>query len=148
VSPHTLRYFIRMTKHAIRYLVVILLLLSVRTVFAAEASGKADYLHYCARCHGNDGKGNGPDANEVSGYHALDLTQISNTHQGTFPRQYLYDIIDGGKRLPEHHDWNSPMPLWGMVFQLKGQEYSAESEAKVKRRVSALVDYVESLQGK
>ncbi len=29
------------------------------------------------------------------------------------------------------------MPLWGMVFQLKGQEYSAESEANVKRRVQS-----------
>ena len=148
MSAHTLGYFIRMTKHAIRYLVVMLLLLGARTVVAAESSGKADYLHYCARCHGNDGKGNGPDANEVAGYHALDLTNISNTHQGKFPRQDLYDIIDGGKRLPEHQDWNSPMPLWGMVFQLKGQEYSAESEANVKRRVSALVDYIESLPEK
>jgi len=148
VRAHTLGCFTWMTKHAIRYLVVMMLLVGTGNVFAAESSGKADYLHYCARCHGNDGRGNGPDANEAAGYHALDLTRISKTHQGKFPREDLYDIIDGGKRLPGHQDWNSPMPLWGMVFQLKGQEYRAESEANVKRRVSALVDYIESLQEK
>ncbi|MGA7869604.1 MAG: hypothetical protein WCA22_01770 [Candidatus Binatus sp.] len=137
-----------MTKDAVRSLLVILLLLCARSVFAAESSARTDYLRDCARCHGNDGKGNGPDAGEVAGYHARDLTRISKNHNGEFPRQYVYDVIDGGKRLPEHQDWNSPMPLWGMVFQLKGQEYSTESEANVKCRVSALVDYIESLQEK
>jgi len=137
-----------MTKDAIRSLAVILLLLGARSVLAAETSAKTDYLHYCARCHGNDGKGNGPDADETAGYHALDLTRISKNRNGEFPRQYVYDVVDGGKRVPEHQDWNSPMPLWGMVFQLKGQAYSAESESNVKRRVSALVDYIESLQEK
>ena len=148
VNQRVVCFFTRMTKDAIRCLVVILLLLCTRNVFAAESSAKTDFLHYCARCHGNEGKGDGTDANEVAGYHALDFTRISKNHNGEFPRQYVYDIVDGGKRVPEHQDWNNPMPLWGMVFQLKGQEYSAESEANVKRRVSALVDYIESLQEK
>ncbi len=127
---------------------MILLLRCAPSAFAAGSSAKTDYLHYRARCHGSDGKGNGPDTDEVAGYQALDLTRISKKDSGEFPRQYLYDVIDGAKRVPEHQDWNSPMPLWGMVFQLKGHEYSADSEANVKRRVSALVDYIESLQEK
>ncbi|HVN89233.1 MAG TPA: hypothetical protein VMT61_05425, partial [Candidatus Binataceae bacterium] len=67
-------------------------------------------------------------------------------HGGKFPRQEIYDIIDGGKRLPGHYNFNSPMPLWGLSFQLRGQEYSDESEASVKRRINALLDYLESIQ--
>jgi len=50
--------------------------------------------------------------------------------------------------LPEHYNFNSPMPLWGLSFQLRGKEYSRESEAAVKRRISALLDYLESIQDK
>jgi mono/diheme cytochrome c family protein len=35
----------------------------------AVASGKALYTSHCARCHGPEGKGNGPDSD-----HAADLT--------------------------------------------------------------------------
>jgi hypothetical protein len=34
------------------------------------------------------------------------------------------------------------MPLWGLSFQVRGKEYSDESEAAVKRRISALLDYL------
>ena len=71
---------------------------------------------------------------------AKDLTHISRNHGGKFPRQEIYDIIDGGKRLPGHYDFDSPMPLWGLSFQLKGKEYSKESEAAVKRRIDSLLD--------
>ena len=40
------------------------------------------------------------------------------------------------------------MPLWGLVSQLRGKEYSDESEAAVKRRVNALLDYLESIEEK
>jgi hypothetical protein len=40
------------------------------------------------------------------------------------------------------------MPLWGLSFQLKGKEYSEESEAAVKRKINALLDYLESIQEK
>ena len=97
---------------------------------------------------GRNAKGNGPDANEKAGYHPADLTNIARQHGGKFPRQAIYDIIDGGKRLPGHYNFNSPMPLWGLSFQLRGKEYSDESEAAVKRRINALLDYLESIQEK
>jgi hypothetical protein len=87
-----------------------------------------------------------PDATEKPGYRPADLTQISKRHHGKFPREMVYDVIDGGKRLPGHYDFDSPMPLWGMNFQLEGKEYTAESEAAVTRRINALVDYVQSIQ--
>ena len=92
-------------------------------LFAAEPSGAQKYTDNCARCHGTDAKGNGPDSNERPGYRPADLTQIAKRHGKKFPRQEIYDVIDGGKRLPEHYDFNSPMPLWGLSFQLRGKEW-------------------------
>ncbi len=126
----------------------ILFFLLVGKVFGAEASGAREYKDNCARCHGTDAKGDGPDANEKPGYRPADLTQISRHYAKRFPRQDIYDIIDGGKRLPGHYNFNSPMPLWGLSFQLSGKEYSDESEAAVKRRINALLDYLESIQEK
>ena len=114
--------------------------------FASEINPARDYQEYCARCHGADGKGNGRDAGKIEGYQATDLSLLSKNNKGKFPSQEIYDVIDGGKRVPGHSDWNSPMPLWGMQFQLQGKEYSSESEAQVKRRTSALVKYIESMQ--
>lgn len=117
-------------------------------IFAVEASGPDDYKDNCARCHGADAKADGPDAQEKPGYHAADLTQISKHHGGRFRRQEIYDVIDGGKRLPGHYNFDSLMPLWGLSFQLRGKQYSEESEAAVKRRINALLDYLESIQEK
>jgi mono/diheme cytochrome c family protein len=126
----------------------ILFFLLAGKAFAAEPSGARDYKDSCARCHGSDAKGNGRDANDKPGYLPADLTQIAKHHGGKFPRQQIYDVIDGGKRLPGHFDFNNPMPLWGLRFQLRGREYSDESEAAVKRRIDALVDYLQSIQEK
>jgi mono/diheme cytochrome c family protein len=82
-------------------------------VFAANSSGAREYMDNCARCHGADAKGNGPDANSKPGYHPADLTEITKHHGDKFPRQEIYDVIDGDKRLPGHYNFNSPMPLWG-----------------------------------
>lgn len=115
-------------------------------VFGTEPSAVQEYKENCARCHGIDGKGEGPDANEKPGYRPADLTQIARHNGGKFPRRKIYDVIDGGNRLPGHYNFNSPMPLWGLGFQLTGREYSKESEAAVKRRINLLLDYLESIQ--
>jgi mono/diheme cytochrome c family protein len=120
----------------------------VAAVFAAEYSGAQEYRYNCARCHGPEAKGNGPDAKEKPGYRPADLTQIARRHGGKFPREQIYDVIDGGKRIPGHYDFDSPMPLWGLSFQVQGKQYSQESEAVVRRRIDSLLDYLESIQEK
>jgi len=125
-----------------------LCLVSVTTAFAASADARKDYVLHCVACHGVDGKGNGIAAQVIPGFKRVDLTQLSKTHGGKFPRQEVYDIVDGRKRLPGHYDEDTDMPLSGLMFQTKGREFSTESEAKVKQRVSALVDYVEGIQEK
>jgi mono/diheme cytochrome c family protein len=128
--------------------VVLVLILLFGFAVGASASGdlpgKKDYLADCARCHGVDGKGAVAAMRGVRGYRAVNLTQLSKENNGQFPRQKVYDTIDGRHRFPAH--FVGDMPSWGRKYQ-QG-EATPQSEAEVKRRISALVDYIESLQDK
>lgn len=112
------------------------------------STAKKDFVLHCADCHGVDGKGKGPAVQVIPGFNQADLTLLSKSHGGQFPRQEVYDVIDGRKRLAGHYDSDTDMPLWGLTFQPEGREFSPEAEAKVKARLSALVDYVEGIQQK
>jgi hypothetical protein len=107
-------------------------------------AGKDDYLADCARCHGVDGKGGVPGRRAVPGSISVDLTQLSKKNDRRFPRQEVYEAIDGRKRFPAH--FVSDMPIWGLKYDQA--RLGPDSEEKVKRKISALVDYVESLQQK
>jgi hypothetical protein len=99
-------------------------------------------------CHGVDGKGNGPAVQVIPGFKPIDLTVLSKDHGGQFPRQEVSDVIDGPKRLADHYDSDTDMPLWGLTFQPAGNEFSKESEEDVKARISALVEYIQGIQQK
>ncbi|MGA2409760.1 MAG: hypothetical protein ABSG46_05135 [Candidatus Binataceae bacterium] len=72
------------------------------------------------------------------------VRSMNRTNDGTFRRQEVYDAIDGRKRFSAH--FIGDIPLWGLKYQ--DQNGSAESEEKVRRRIAALADYIESLQAK
>ncbi|HUA32674.1 MAG TPA: cytochrome c [Candidatus Binataceae bacterium] len=112
----------------------------------AETPGKADYDQNCASCHGADGKGNGPALYTIPGIHPPDLTLLTTKNGGTFPKEEVTDAIDGRKQIPSHERLN--MPFWGVTMQPEGQEFTPESDAKVKQRIAAVVSYVESIQQK
>jgi hypothetical protein len=40
------------------------------------------------------------------------------------------------------------MPFWGTTLQQQGKEFTPESEAKVKARISNMVSYIKSIQEK
>ena len=113
----------------------------------AGVSGEADYNMYCANCHGDDGKGNGPKAFGL-GKPLPDLTTLSKRY-GTFPTDKLERLIDGRDPIAGHMD--REMPVWGIWFK---EEAAAElggaegDEGSVKRRVDNLIGYIETLQAK
>jgi len=123
-------------------------LVSLTTGIALAAnSGKRDYEHNCAVCHGTDGKGNGEAVRVLVGLEPGDLTRLGKEHGGKFPADAVYRAIDGRDEVSAHHLGRRRMPVWGLDFQL-GAERSPESETRLKRRISALVNYVETMQEK
>jgi len=113
----------------------------------AEDTGRRDYERTCAVCHGADGRGNGEAVRVLVGLEPGDLTQLSKQHGGEFPADAVYKAIDGRDEVSAHHLGRRRMPVWGLDFQL-GAEHTPESEASLRRRISALAHYVGTMQEK
>jgi len=95
------------------------------------------FHEYCAVCHGDQGKGNGPAAEALSKAPA-DLTQIARKNGGQFPKVQVMRVIEGSDTVAAHG--SRAMPIWGKVFRtLEGPEVET-------LRVNALMDYIERLQ--
>lgn len=118
--------------------------LTVAPPSGAAESGAQMYQRNCAGCHGANGQGNGPTVNVIPGIKPPDLTLLSKRNGGQFPYQRVEDTIDGRKGVPAHKRFD--MPFWGVSLQESGKEFTSESEAKVKARIDAVVDYIKSIQ--
>jgi mono/diheme cytochrome c family protein len=114
---------------------------------AAAQTGKQDYQTYCADCHGTDGKGNGP-ANQAIAMSAkpADITLLAARHGGKFPFDEVVNIVDGRQAIPSHA--RLEMPFFAVKLQNPGEGFNPASDAAVKKRIDAIVTYVQSLQGK
>ena len=114
---------------------------------AAAQSGKQDYATYCAQCHGDDGKGNGPSVRIIPmNPPPPNITLLAKNNGGKFPFGEVVDIIDGRKTVPSHE--RIQMPFLGTTLQQPSKEFTPESDTAVKRRIEAMARYVESLQQK
>jgi hypothetical protein len=101
---------------------------------------------YCANCHGEAGKGDGPKSFGLS-MAPPDLTTLTARY-GEFPRQRLVQLIDGRVPLPGHG--TREMPVWGVWFKEEAGDGLGGAEGddgSVARRVENLVDYIATLQG-
>jgi mono/diheme cytochrome c family protein len=103
-------------------------------------NGSPLFRTYCASCHGAGGKGDGPLAANLRVAPA-DLTRIAKRNHGKFDADKVRRAVDG--RGPKEIHGGSDMPVWGDAFKRAGEGYS---EAKVKERIDALVDYISTLQ--
>ena len=110
-------------------------------------SGKDDFRHYCAQCHGLSGTGNGPVAPALK-KKPTDLTQLAKKNGGIFPEQEVRDFIDGTKTTPSHG--TREMPIWGYQFSAPARTGSGSSfsNVNVQRKIDLLVAYVKSIQQK
>src|ERR1700753_1174382 len=52
------------------------------------------FRSYCASCHGPDAKGSKPDASSAK-TKAPDLTLLAQKNDGTFPANYVHQMISG-----------------------------------------------------
>ena len=112
----------------------------------ADTRGKQDFKDNCASCHGKDGKGHGEALYVIPGIKPPDLTKLSKYNGGVFPAERVYQSIDGRAVITSHSRLD--MPFWGATFQQEGKEFTPESEAKAKARISNIVSYIKSIQEK
>lgn len=115
---------------------------------ATAAGSSAEYAFglYCANCHGESGRGDGPKTFGLS-VPPPDLTRLSERNGGVFPRERLEAIIDGREQLRTHGE--REMPVWGLWFKMEAEENlgGAEGdEGTVQRRITGLIDYLETMQ--
>ncbi len=113
----------------------------------ADGSGEHAFQLYCSSCHGDGGRGDGPMALNLT-VPPPDLTKLSKRNGGGFPRERLRAIIDGRETLKNHGD--REMPVWGIWFKMEAEDDlgGAEGdEGTVQRRIAALIDFLETLQG-
>ena len=103
-----------------------------------SSSGKAAYESNCAACHGQSGKGDGPAGAELR-TKPSDLTSIAKRNGGVSPTEIVYRVIDGTRTKRVHGNYE--MPVWGYVF-------GSEPEDVVRRRILAIIDYLQTIQVK
>jgi mono/diheme cytochrome c family protein len=106
----------------------------------SQFDGHGLYRSYCASCHGETGRGDGPIAAHLKPRPA-DLTQIAKRNKGTFSADRVAELIDGRQMVKPHG--NSQMPVWGDAFSKTTNDSDVES---VKGRIAALVTYLQSIQ--
>jgi mono/diheme cytochrome c family protein len=107
------------------------------------ASGKEMFNEYCASCHGQSGKGDGPAAPALKTPPA-DLTMLASHNNGQFPEMMVMESLKAGPKVPAHG--SAEMPIWGRIFMEMSP--AAQPEAEVHQRVYNVTQYVKSLQTK
>jgi hypothetical protein len=111
-------------------------------VTLADYSGEELFGRFCASCHGESARGDGPVARSL-GTMVPDLTRISQRYGG-FPAGLIRDTIDGRGPQVDAHGTRT-MPVWGYEFWFEeGGDITAERE--MRDIINRLVDYIRSLQ--
>lgn len=124
----------------------LLLALAQGTALAQEfAAGKIEYMNSCAVCHGPEGKGNGPLADELQ-TRPVDLTRLAEKNQGAFPFWSVYAVIDGRYIVPGHG--GRDMPVWGDQFLDESSTIYGPGGGEIVARelILELAGYVQTLQ--
>lgn len=123
-------------------------------------TGRTEFLSNCAECHGADGKGKGPVSSKLK-IKPADLTILARRNNGVFLPSEIYRKIDGRYGVGSRP--GSAMPIWGCrrgsppdlkrkVEKTKPLDslldLSCDSEARIRARISAIVDYLSQIQEK
>jgi mono/diheme cytochrome c family protein len=106
-----------------------------------QQSGPYLFRVFCASCHGESGKGDGPVADLLKRPPG-DMTQIARRAGGSFPRDAVIRTIDGRSLVPAHGP--REMPIWGDRLKIT----EGQSEKVIQERIAAIASHLESLQAK
>ena len=109
---------------------------------APDSAGVELYLNNCANCHGDYGEGNGiatPSLNVV----IKDLRYLSARNGGSFPTDFVRQIVDGRETRASHGP--ESMPVWGAEF-LAREGYDEDAQARAHARIDQLVAFLAQIQ--
>ena len=110
-------------------------------VTLADYSGEELFARFCASCHGENGRGDGPVTRSLSVV-VPDLTSIEYRY-GEFPAARIREKIDGRGLVDAHG--TRLMPVWGYQFWVEsGADIVAERD--MRELIDKLVEYIESIQ--
>jgi mono/diheme cytochrome c family protein len=105
-------------------------------------TGQELYARFCASCHGESGRGDGPVSKSLA-VETPDLTLIARRHGGKFPRERIERIIDGRFIIGAHG--SRTMPVWGEDLS-RLEIGNPDAERLTETIIGRLADYVQSLQ--
>jgi mono/diheme cytochrome c family protein len=106
-----------------------------------DLSGGELFARFCASCHGESGRGDGPVAATLNAL-VPDLTRIAERH-GSFATDDVRQTIDGRSLVVAHG--TRFMPVWGYEFWVEeGADITAESAAR--ELIDRIVEYLRTIQ--
>jgi mono/diheme cytochrome c family protein len=108
----------------------------------AAMSGKDLYRRFCAACHGESGRGDGPVSASLA-VETPDLTMMARRHGGKFPRDQIAKIIDGRFIIGAHG--SRTMPVWGEELS-RLEIGNPDAESSTQAIVERLTDYLRTVQ--
>lgn len=108
---------------------------------ATADSGMAMYATYCASCHGDAARGDGPAAPGLRSK-PVDLTLLSKRNNGVFPKDQVQYILTTSERMPNHGA--ATMPSWNDAFHALDGGHLRTPVACL--RVYNLLNYLEKVQ--
>jgi len=116
------------------------LVVATNAYAADDDLGARLFFNHCAACHGDAAEGDGPVAAAMR-VTVPNLRTLATRNDRAFPAEAVRAYIDGRESVAAHGD--RQMPVWGDVF--RGPEQGT-SERTVRRRIDALVEFIETLQ--
>lgn len=107
--------------------------------------GKREFAAKCAVCHGQDGKGKGPYAEQLR-KPLPDLTTMARRNGGVFPVNQTFENIEGAGKGHGTRD----MPVWGLDYTVQATELYPDlpvNQAQfVRTRIMALLEHLTRIQ--
>lgn len=101
------------------------------------------FLRLCASCHGREGHGDGPLADDLR-VSPADLSRLSARHGGVFPRDLVRDALTGTRPVRGHGP--PDMPVWAERLASSDSPALVAVALERARLVTGLVDHLETLQ--
>lgn len=110
-----------------------------------EHLGLTEYEIACIPCHGIDGRGHGEAANSLKTVPS-DLTVLSRSNNGEFPRSRIIKQIDVRAMVAAHGQ--REMPVWGNRYRRNAfpGESRNDFDQRARLQIEALAGYIKSIQ--